>query len=65
MQIGVGTNKGLSLRGIEDSTKRESAPPTMETDPAGGVQWDMTHYPWGQIWQQTGTRQTGVYAGLD
>ena len=38
---------------------------TMETDPAGGVQWDMTYYPWGQIWQQTGTRQTGVYAGLD
>ena len=38
---------------------------TMETDPAGGIQWDMTYYPWGQIWQQTGTRQTGVYAGLD
>jgi len=37
----------------------------METDPAGSVQWDMTYYPWGQIWQQTGTRQTGVYAGLD
>jgi RHS repeat-associated protein len=38
---------------------------TMETDPAGGVQWDMVRYPWGQIWQQGGTRQSGVYAGLD
>ncbi|MGH7968122.1 MAG: RHS repeat-associated core domain-containing protein, partial [Limisphaerales bacterium] len=38
---------------------------TMETDPAGGVQWDMTHYPWGQIWQQGGTRQSGVFADLD
>ena len=38
---------------------------TMETDPAGGVQWDMTHYPWGQVWQQGGTRQSGVYANLD
>ncbi len=38
---------------------------TMETDPAGGVQWDMTHYPWGQVWQQGGTRGSGVYAGLD
>jgi len=38
---------------------------TMETDPAGSVQWDIVHYPWGQIWQQGGTRQTGVYAGLD
>jgi len=38
---------------------------TMETDPAGGVQWDITYFPWGQIWQQTGTRQTGVWAGLD
>jgi len=38
---------------------------TMETDPAGGVQWDMTYFPWGQIWQQGGTRQSGVWAGLD
>jgi RHS repeat-associated protein len=38
---------------------------TMETDPAGGVQWDIVRYPWGQIWQETGTRPSSVFAGLD
>ncbi|HET7215934.1 MAG TPA: RHS repeat-associated core domain-containing protein [Terriglobia bacterium] len=38
---------------------------TMETDPAGGVQWDIVRYPWGQIWQQTGTRQSAVFGDLD
>ena len=38
---------------------------TMGTDPGGGVQWDMTYFPSGQIWQQTGTRQSGVFADLD
>ncbi|HET7216115.1 MAG TPA: RHS repeat-associated core domain-containing protein [Terriglobia bacterium] len=38
---------------------------TMETDPAGGWQWDIVYFPWGQIWQQTGTRQSGVFADLD
>ena len=55
-------SKGLSLRENADSTKRESAPPA---DPAGGVQWDTTYYPWGQVWQQGGTRQSAAFAGLD
>ena len=37
----------------------------METDPAGTVDWDVTRYPWGRIWQQTGTRGSAVFAGLD
>ena len=37
----------------------------METDPAGGVQWDIIRYPWGKPWQETGTRQSVVFAGLD
>ena len=38
---------------------------TMETDPAGGLQWDIVYFPWGQIWQQTGIRQSAVFADLD
>src|SRR5690348_6361649 len=38
---------------------------TMETDPAGGVQWDVTHYPWGRVFQETGIRQSEVVMGLD
>ncbi|TAM80930.1 MAG: DUF2778 domain-containing protein [Acidobacteria bacterium] len=38
---------------------------TMETDPAGGVQWDVTHYPWGGVFQETGIRQSEVVMGLD
>ncbi|HEX5411839.1 MAG TPA: RHS repeat-associated core domain-containing protein [Terriglobia bacterium] len=38
---------------------------TMETDPAGGVQWDTTHYLWGQVWQEQGTRQSELALGLD
>jgi RHS repeat-associated protein len=38
---------------------------TMETDPAGAVQWDVTHYPWGRVWQEGGTRQSEVAMGLD
>ena len=38
---------------------------TMETDQAGTVVWDTENYPWGRIWQQTGTRPSGVFAGLD
>ncbi len=37
----------------------------METGPAGAVQWDVVNDPWGQVWQQTGTRQSAVFAGLD
>ncbi len=37
----------------------------METDPAGAVDWDITRYPWGRVWQQTGTRGSAVFAGLD
>ena len=37
----------------------------METDPAGAVQWDVVNGPWGQVWQQTGTRQSAVFADLD
>ncbi|HKT10306.1 MAG TPA: RHS repeat-associated core domain-containing protein, partial [Terriglobia bacterium] len=38
---------------------------TMETDPAGSMQWDIVYFPWGQIWQQTGTRQSAVWGDLD
>jgi RHS repeat-associated protein len=38
---------------------------TMETDPSGAVVWDVTHYPWGQVLAQGGTRQSVVWAGLD
>ncbi|HET9180462.1 MAG TPA: RHS repeat-associated core domain-containing protein [Terriglobia bacterium] len=38
---------------------------TMETDPAGGVQWDVTHYPWGGVFQEQGVRQSEVVMGLD
>ncbi len=38
---------------------------TMETDPSGAVQWDVVNGPWGQVWQQTGTRQSQVFAGMD
>jgi RHS repeat-associated protein len=38
---------------------------TMETDPAGAVQWDVTHYPWGRVFQEQGTRQSEVVMGLD
>jgi len=38
---------------------------TMETDPAGAVQWDVTHYPWGRVFQETGIRQSEVVMGLD
>ena len=38
---------------------------TMETDPAGGVQWKIAYYPWGQVLAQGGTRQSVVWAGLD
>jgi RHS repeat-associated protein len=38
---------------------------TMETDPAGGVQWKIAYYPWGQILAQGGVRQSVVWAGLD
>jgi RHS repeat-associated protein len=38
---------------------------TMETDPAGGVQWKIAYYPWGQILAQGGIRQSVVWAGLD
>ncbi len=37
----------------------------METDPSGAVQWDVVNGPWGQVWQQTGTRQSEVFADLD
>ena len=37
---------------------------TMETDPSGAVQWDVVNGPWGQAWQETGTRQSAVWAGL-
>ncbi len=37
----------------------------METDPSGAVVWDITRYPWGRVWQQTGTRGSAVFAGLD
>jgi len=37
----------------------------METDPAGGLQWDIVYFPGGQIWQQTGTRQSAVWGDLD
>jgi RHS repeat-associated protein len=38
---------------------------TMETDPAGGVQWKIAYYPWGQVLAQGGIRQSVVWAGLD
>ena len=38
---------------------------TMETDPSGTVVWDMVNGPWGQAWQETGTRQSAVFAGMD
>ena len=38
---------------------------TMETDPAGAVQWDVTHYPWGRVFQEQGIRQSEVVMGLD
>ena len=38
---------------------------TMETDPAGAVQWDVTHYPWGRVFQEAGIRQSEVVMGLD
>ena len=38
---------------------------TMETGPAGAVQWDVVNGPWGQVWQQAGTRQSAVFADLD
>ncbi len=38
---------------------------TMETDPSGAVLWDVVNGPWGQVWQQTGTRQSQVFAGMD
>ena len=38
---------------------------TMETDPSGAVDWDVVNGPWGQVWQQTGTRQSEVFAGMD
>ncbi|HET7211961.1 MAG TPA: RHS repeat-associated core domain-containing protein, partial [Terriglobia bacterium] len=31
----------------------------------GGWQWDIVYFPWGQIWQQTGTRQSAVWGDLD
>ncbi len=37
----------------------------MVTDQTGTPVWDVVHYPWGQVWQQTGTRQSVVWAGLD
>ena len=37
----------------------------METDPSGAVVWDITRYPWGRVWQQSGTRGSAVFAGLD
>ena len=38
----------------------------METDPSGTVDWDVTRYPWGRVWQQTGTRGSAVFgAGVD
>ena len=37
----------------------------METDPSGAVDWDVVNGPWGQVWQQTGTRQSEVFADLD
>ncbi len=37
----------------------------METDPAGAADWDITRYPWERVWQQTGTRGSAVFAGLD
>jgi hypothetical protein len=38
---------------------------TMETDPSGAVVWDVTHYPWGRVFQEQGTRQSEVVMGLD
>ena len=38
---------------------------TMETDPSGAAVWDVVNGPWGQAWQQTGTRQSAVFAGMD
>ena len=38
---------------------------TMETDPAGGVQWKIAYYPWGQILAQGGIRHSVVFADLD
>ncbi len=29
------------------------------------MQWDVVNGPWGQAWQQTGTRQSAVFAGMD
>jgi RHS repeat-associated protein len=38
---------------------------TMDTDPSGTVVWDQVNGPWGQPWQQAGTRQSAVFADLD
>jgi RHS repeat-associated protein len=37
---------------------------TMVTDQTGAVVWDQVFGPWGQNWQQTGTRPWFVFAGL-
>ena len=37
----------------------------METDQTGAVTWDVTHYPWGQPWQRSGTRGSELFAGLE
>jgi RHS repeat-associated protein len=36
----------------------------MVTDETGAVVWDQVFGPWGQIWQQTGTRPWFVFGGL-
>jgi len=36
----------------------------MVTDQAGTVVWDTVFYPWGQVWQEGGTRQYRVFADL-
>ncbi|HXH49842.1 MAG TPA: hypothetical protein VNM47_10890, partial [Terriglobia bacterium] len=52
-----GTYSWLAHADAIDST-------TMVTDQTGAVVWDQVFGPWGQIWQQTGTRPWFVFAGL-
>jgi RHS repeat-associated protein len=52
-----GTYSWLAHADAIDST-------TMVTDQTGTPVWDQVFGPWGQIWQQTGTRPWFVFAGL-
>ena len=37
---------------------------TMVTDQAGNEDWDVNFYPWGQSWQQTGSRYWNVFGDM-